>query len=241
MGRELNNAMNKGFEDEKVHPGATDDESTARDNLEVSQIMKGYRENKSSQGKIHGGVYSVSEIAYAKVDSYLNNCDQDDEYTDIVSDLCYIHQVRKRDSRSYATVFVERNRQLWKDLIIRIIANADICVATPVAARQLANLDEQPFKPRIVWSGDVGRTTEAAGLAPFTFFPDAQLRILSGDPESEVVTPSVDGARKPEDSKVHFINRYALQLGTSILMRMERGGAPVSRLQVVHTDASCGA
>ncbi|KAK8064984.1 hypothetical protein PG997_011731 [Apiospora hydei] len=204
MGRELNNAMNKGFEDEKVHPGATEDESTARDNLEASQIMKGYRENKSSQGKVHGGVYSVSEIAYA-------------------------------------TAFVERYRQLWKDLIIRIIANADICVATPVAARQLANLDEQSFKPRIVWSDDVGRTTEAAGLAPFTFFPDAQLRILSGDLESEIVTPSVDGARKPEDSKVHFINRYALQLGTSILKRMERGGAPVSRLQVVHTDASSGA
>ncbi|KAK8034005.1 hypothetical protein PG993_009000 [Apiospora rasikravindrae] len=240
MGREMNNAMNRGFEDDEadVDATATEDVSTAVDGLEISQIMRGYRENKSSQGKIHGGVYSVSEIAYAKLDSYFNNGDQDNEYTDIVRELCYIYQFRKRDPIMYITAFVERYRTLWEKLIIKIIANADICVATPVAAKQLASLHEQPFKPRVVWSDDVGRTTEAAALAPFMFFPDAQLRILSGDPESEVMTPSADGAKKPEDNKAYFVNRYALQLGTSILKRMDQGGASVSRLQVVHADVS---
>lgn len=52
------------------------------------------------------------------------------------------------------------------------------------------------------------------------------------------MTPSIQAARKPESSKMYFVNRYALQLGTSIIRRMERGGAPVCRLRVVHDGAS---
>ncbi|KAK8113592.1 hypothetical protein PG984_014118 [Apiospora sp. TS-2023a] len=239
IGRELANAISKGVAGDETAVFDSEPASSTSGTFddEVSRIMSAYHENKEAQAKIHGGVYSVSEIAHAKLDSYRNGRDQD-HYSGIVGQLCSLYETRKDFPSMFDEHEAERYRQLWKELIVEIIENADIVVATPVAAKQLADMRERPFKPKIIWSDDVGGTTEASALAPLAFFPDARLRILSGDPESEVVTPSLQAAQKPKGSKMHFVNRYARQLGTSIIKRMERGGAPVARLRVGHDGAS---
>ncbi|KAK7963349.1 hypothetical protein PG988_010323 [Apiospora saccharicola] len=239
IGRELANAISKGVAGDETAVFDSEPASSTSGTFddEVSRIMSAYHENKEAQAKIHGGVYSVSEIAYAKLDSYRNGRDQG-HYSGIVGQLRSLYETRKDFPSIFDEHEAERYRQLWKELIVEIIENADIVVATPVAAKQLADMRERPFEPKIIWSDDVGGTTEASALAPLAFFPEARLRILSGDPESEVVTPSLQAARKPKGSKMHFVNRYARQLGTSIIERMERGGAPVARLRVGHDGAS---
>ncbi|KAK8064315.1 hypothetical protein PG996_008967 [Apiospora saccharicola] len=62
------------------------------------------------------------------------------------------------------------------------------------------NSDSPISKPQIVWSDEVGRATEAAGLAAFAFFPDALLRMLSGDPKQcEAVASSTNAANLPKE------------------------------------------
>ncbi|KAK7936166.1 hypothetical protein PG985_001661 [Apiospora marii] len=224
--RELANATGKGFVEEETvfDPLPTEGPSSTFDQ-EVYLIMDSYREMKLAKNKINGGIYSVSEIAHAKLEAYQNGVEEDDEYSDIVSELSDHYQLRKTDRRMFDDDLAERYRQLWKELIMMIIEDAQICVTTPVVAKQLAGLDEvkQHFEPQIIWSDDVGHTTEASALAPLAFFPEARLRILSGDPESEVMMSSVLAAGKHGS--------------TSILKRMERDGAPVCRLRVVHDGA----
>ncbi|KAK8004655.1 hypothetical protein PG989_004374 [Apiospora arundinis] len=237
--REVKNGVKKGHSEEDAATYTKPDGGTCSQiDLEISNIISGYREYQSTQGDIHGGVYAVSEIAYAKLEAYEKNPWADHEYEDTIYQISAIHQTRKVNPHIVDKDTLERYHGLWKDLIVDIISDADICVATPAAAKQLADLEDQPLRPRIVWNDDVGRTTEAAGLASFTFFPSAELRILSGDPGSETMTPSLNGASKPKGSKTHWTNPFVLQLGTSILKRMEQGGAPVSRLGIVHTGPS---
>lgn len=179
MGRELNNATSRGFvKDEATRLDPETGRPSATFDHEVAQIMHAYRENKSAQGKIHVGVYSVSEIAYAKLDAYINNNNNDgsgeDEYSKTLNRLRSIYQLRKMDHRMFADDLAKEYRQLWKELIVQILADAGICVATPVAAKQLADMSERPSEPRIIWSDDVGLTTEASGLAPFAFFPETR-------------------------------------------------------------------
>lgn len=227
MDRELANAAGKGFVQEETvcDPVPTGGVCSTFDQ-EVSRIMDSYRENKSAKNRIHGGVYSVSEIAYAKLEAFENGVDEDDEYDEYSDIILHLDYLRKVHGDKFPRDIAEKYRLKWKQLIMMIIEDADICVTTPVAAKQLAGLDngEHFFKPRIVWSDDVGHTTEASGLAPLAFFPDARLRILSGDPESEVMMSSVLAGEGHES--------------TSILQRMQREGAPVCRLRTVHDGAS---
>ncbi|KAK7916807.1 Nonsense-mediated mRNA decay protein 1 [Apiospora marii] len=130
-----------------------------------------------------------------------------------------------------------RYREVSKELIEHIISNANVIVGTPVATRKLSDMnpDSPVFKPQIVWSDEVGRATEAGGLAPFAFFTESLPRILSGGPEQcQVVAFSRNAANLSKDSEKYLVNPFVPQLTTSILRRMKEGGARVSHLRISH-------
>ncbi|KAK8113593.1 nonsense transcript regulator [Apiospora sp. TS-2023a] len=234
--RELRNAASKGYEDDElVYDPMTEMESAVESEMEISKAMAQYRQDKKAQSGVHGGVYSVSEVAWAMVDGAGGTDDLGPDYADVVGQIARLRELRKGDPDLFFTREIKDYRQLWRQLICMIISDADIIVGTPTAAKKIADNPDIDFKPLIVWSDEAGRATEAAGLASFAFFPEAIFRALSGDakqPHAMIFS----GAGKPEDKvkKGEIVNQFVRQLETSILERMGEGRCPVSNLRITH-------
>lgn len=131
---------------------------------------------------IHGGAYCVSEVSCAMVDGAAGDTDDlDPAYADLVDKITHLRQLRADNEALFFAREIKAYRQLWRDLIFKVISDADILVGTPRAAKSIADNPDIDFDPLVVWSDEAGRANEAAGLASFTFFPNAVLRALSGD------------------------------------------------------------
>ncbi|KAK8064317.1 NAM7-nonsense-mediated mRNA decay protein [Apiospora saccharicola] len=236
--RELRNAASKGYEDDElVYDPMTEMESTVESEMEISKAMAQYRQDKKAQSGVHGGVYSVSEVAWAMVDGAggTDNLDLGPDYAGVVGQIARLRERRKEDPDLFFAREIKDYCQLWRQLICMIISDADIIVGTPTAAKKIADNPDIDFKPLVVWSDEAGRATEAAGLASFAFFPEAIFRALSGDakqPHAMIFS----GAGKPEDKvkKGEIVNQFVRQLETSILERMGEGRCPVSNLRITH-------
>lgn len=236
--RELRNATSKGYDrDELVYDPLTEMEAAVESEMEISQLLGQYKLDKQQRSTLHGGVYSVSEVASAMVDQVDKGsaAPLDDEYQRLVNNIAYFRETRKRDPRSFFARDLPAYRLAWRQLIFKIISDADIIVGTPTAAKKIADNPEIDFEPLVVWSDEAGRASEAAGLASFAFFPNAVLRSLSGDDKQPSnMTFSGAGLFKRKGSECHFINQFVKQLETSILKRMGDGRCPSSQLRITH-------
>ncbi|KAK7968101.1 SEN1 N terminal-domain-containing protein [Apiospora aurea] len=161
---------------------------------------------------------SVSEVAYAMIDTAADDEEVDDDYMVLVDS---IRKLRDVNSISFFARHVKDYRKHWRGLIFKIISSANIIVGTPTAAKKIADNKEIDFKPLIVWSDEAGRVSEASGLAAITFFPEALLRSLTGDPfQGHLMTSSGAGRFRPKDSEGYFTNQFV--------------PCPVSQLRITH-------
>ncbi|KAK8099763.1 AAA domain-containing protein [Apiospora kogelbergensis] len=227
--RELSNVLNKDREQKDIaYNHLPDFDMHVTTENELSKLLGTFHADRIERRKIKGGVLSASESAWYMVE---NKPDHPK-----VAPILDLMNLRSRSPLEFKFA-ASRYRQLWKDLIVYIIQGAHIVVGTPVTAMKIATMvpDESIFNPQIVWSDEVGRATEASGLAAMAFFQNALVRLLSGDPnQCEQIAFSRSGTTHAKESDKYFINPFVKQYTTSIIKRMKECDAPVSYLRISH-------
>ncbi|KAI1494997.1 AAA domain-containing protein [Biscogniauxia mediterranea] len=164
------------------------------------------------RGKSAASQYSIITKATEKI--------QNDKEDYTVKEILLRKRMQKENPIQYQSKGRDECRKLFKQLCEDLIKEADIIIATPCVLASLGN--KKLTNPAVIWFDEAYRATEPSQLILFTQFPDALMRISSGDGIQGKPLVLSENSHLGRDEDTLFVNQFGQQLSKSLPMRMEQ-------------------
>lgn len=116
-------------------------------------------------------------------------------------------------------------RDVLKKLVQFVYARSDLILTTPFVANSLVR--KLKHSPAIIWIDEAWRMTEPDALIPLAGFPQALIRLQSGDADQLQPFCATLRSHETDDKDRRLVNQFARQLATPLAKRATKSGHDV--------------